>query len=178
MTRPPEGYEVDHFAPDAFLLCCPDCGLRWKFRNRPGKEGRTCLDCDRLMGVTPIARTETDDSPESTDTGEGVRADGGTATVGPDPLAVPPSASPAVVKLLEERGGPSYLLGAANVDLRETGGLTVLLWNGRTVMLPAWRWREVYALATRASEGVRQVDPNDWHLLPDEVHEQVTERVR
>ncbi|MFC7077776.1 hypothetical protein [Haloarcula halophila] len=61
----PAGYTVDRHDPEKFVLRCPDCGNRDVSDTRPGTGAQTCVRCNRLRGVTPVAVA---DSPSDYDT--------------------------------------------------------------------------------------------------------------
>jgi hypothetical protein len=64
-TEIPAGHSVDRHAPDKFVLRCPDCGNRDVSDTRPGTGAQTCVRCNRLRGVTPVAAA---DPPSDYDT--------------------------------------------------------------------------------------------------------------
>jgi len=63
-TEIPAGHTVDRHDPDKFVIRCPDCGNRDVKDSRPGTGAQTCVRCNRLRGVTPVAA----DSPSDCDT--------------------------------------------------------------------------------------------------------------
>jgi len=69
----PDGYLVDHYQPDRFVVRCPTCETTTTRTSRMGKEVRQCIQCGRLRAVTPVSEIETNPP------GEGQRAltDGG-----------------------------------------------------------------------------------------------------
>jgi hypothetical protein len=69
----PAGYQVDHYAPDRFVVRCPDCETSRTRTSRMSKQVRRCRWCGRLRAVTPVSEVDTN-AP-----GEGQRAmtDGG-----------------------------------------------------------------------------------------------------
>ncbi|WP_436924941.1 hypothetical protein [Halosimplex amylolyticum] len=52
----PEGYRHDPHAPDLFVLRCPGCDHEERRQRRSGKMDRRCIQCDRLMGVSPVSK--------------------------------------------------------------------------------------------------------------------------
>lgn len=103
--------------------------------------------------------------------------DGGTDAFENDPNRLPIGWAPAVIGEHTEEG--TVKLSVANVDLHESGALHYTQYDGRTGIIPEWRWTEVEYLDTETfaeddqlgADMRRRVLARDWSLLPDPVRE-------
>jgi len=136
----PRGYRHDPYTPDLFILRCPGCDDTERRRHRSGKGDRQCVQCDRLMAVTPVSEKPGEATGED---GQRVLTDGGQLQEPSeedidgdrvDPENLPEYYTPAFVQISGQG-----LVYVADYTILDSGWVRVTEWRDETAKLPPKR---------------------------------------
>ena len=174
-----------------YRVRCPDCGYSDRFRSKANAirtQDTGCPRCGRGVGVSMV-RADPDNQRLVTDGGHPAGAGGSaappeTATDGGsvdelhddpdavdavDPEEFPRRYDPAVVSN-RNADDSTEAVCYADVQVKEGGHIEYVQWDGRTGMIPKWRWCQVRKLCTEwvpeTERTFRRVVDEDRQYLP------------
>lgn len=181
-----------------YRVRCPDCGYSDRFRSKTNairKQDTGCPRCGRGVGVSKV-RADPDNQPLIADGGHPAGAGGSaappeTATDGGsvdvvhadpdavdavDPEEFPRRYDPAVVSA-RNADSSTETVCYADVQVKEGGHIEYVQWDGRTGMIPEWRWCQVRKLCTEyvpeTERTFRRVVDEDQRYLPPLAKQQI-----